>query len=103
MKLTKEQAQAASSALTVASQQERLRHGDTPRAFGKSRVDRVALVVSLLFAFTTALFFGWWYNLDGNVLLNHSLLYIFIFGAPIGIPSYYVLRYVRNLRAHRVN
>ena len=65
----------------------------------KTRVDLVAFFGAAFLTVAVALFVAWSYPLDITVLLRFpGLVYFVMFAGVIGMPSYFLIRYVRSQR-----
>jgi hypothetical protein len=67
----------------------------------ESRVDRVALAASFLVTLAVAYFVARWYGFGWTVMAKPFALPLFIamFGGAVGMPAYYILRYVRSRKS----
>jgi hypothetical protein len=65
----------------------------------KSHVDVVAFALSSLLTLAVALAVAWWYGFDLRVMVARPFalpLFISMFAGAVGMPTYYILRYVRR-------
>ena len=67
----------------------------------KTRFDLVAFFGAAFLAVAVALFVAWSYSLDVTGLLRFpGLFYFEMFAAVVGMPMYFLIRYVRSQRMH---
>jgi hypothetical protein len=88
-----------------------LRYPATPRSSGrsasvrlmarKSSIDFVAFTFASLVTLAVALSTGWWYVFDWTVVVKFALLYIGMFAIAVGVPSYYLIRFVSAQKARQ--
>ena len=65
----------------------------------KTRVDLVAIFSAAFLTVAVALFVAWSYPLDITGLLRFpGLVYFAMFAGVIGMPAYFLIRYVRSQR-----
>jgi hypothetical protein len=64
----------------------------------KSPMDRIAFTLSALATLAAALFVAWWYHLDWKVMMKPFAFPLFIgmFAGAVGMPAYFILRYIRK-------
>jgi hypothetical protein len=67
----------------------------------KSHVDIVAFAISSLLTLAVAFAVAWWYGFGWRVMAKPFALplFIFMFGGAVGMPTYYILRYVRRRKS----
>ena len=61
-----------------------------------SALDIKAFTGALLLTGAIALSVAWIYGLDLHVLAKFGLFYTGLFAMAVGVPSYYVLRYING-------
>jgi hypothetical protein len=68
-----------------------------------SRADTIAFVLSTLVTLAAAPFVAWWYHLGWKVMMKPFALPLFIamFAGAVGMPAYFILRYIRNRKSPR--
>ena len=62
----------------------------------KQSLDLVAFASALMLTLALAFVVGWWYGLNWSVVNRFAVLYLSMFAMAVGIPCYYILRYVRS-------